>query len=130
MALTIQQYAQALHLALQEVGPKDHTKVLDNFVSILQSSGDIRKYESIIAEYEKLDAEAKGIKHAEVTFARDLEVNRHIIEELNGIVGAKVAIEKKVDESIIGGVVVRVEDTLIDASVKGQLESLKDTLSK
>ena len=40
----------------------------------------------------------------------------------------KTEIKTRVDESIIGGVVVRVDDTLIDASVRTQLNNLNNNL--
>ena len=130
MSITTKQYAEALHLALHEANPKDHDKVLDNFVAVLHTNGDLGKYEAVVAEYEKMDLEAQGIKKARVTFARETEVNKKIMDELNQIAGAKLQVEKEVDPDLIGGVVLRVDDTLIDASVRGQLNTLRDTLSK
>lgn len=130
MAITIQQYAEALLLAVQEANPKDHDRVLDNFVNILHANADLGKYEQIVAEFEKMDLASQGVKKAELTLARDAEVSEQILNELNDIAGAKLKLEKKVDESIIGGMVLRVDDTLIDASVKGQLDRLQGKLSE
>jgi F-type H+-transporting ATPase subunit delta len=128
MKLTSQQYAQALFEAVTETNPKDHDKVLDNFVKILAQNGDLGKHEEIDAAFRKLKLEAQGVKEAEVTIARDTEINSSLIHQLNEIVGSKIEIKKQVDESIIGGVVVRVDDTLIDASVKNQLNNLNKKL--
>ena len=43
--------------------------------------------------------------------------------------GRKVVVEATLDPSIIGGVVARVGDQLIDASVKGRLEALRRQLA-
>jgi F-type H+-transporting ATPase subunit delta len=51
------------------------------------------------------------------------------ISELNALVGKNLELKKKIDESLIGGVTIKVDDTLIDASVKSQLDKLKNTLS-
>ncbi len=125
---TSQQYAQALFEAISEAGANDQDLVLDNFVKILAQSGDLNKYNEIEKEFHKIEMKAKGISEAEVTVARNVEINSSLMNELNKIVGSKVEMKKKVDENIIGGVVVRVDDTLIDASVKGQLENLNREL--
>ncbi|MCL5666697.1 MAG: ATP synthase F1 subunit delta [Patescibacteria group bacterium] len=133
MKFTSQQYAQALYDAVSETNPKDHGLVMDNFAKILAQNGDLGKFPEIEAAYKKIDREAKGIKEAEVTVAREMELNQQIIKELNNAVQAsglssQLEVKKKVDESIIGGVIVRVNDTLIDASVKNQLENLNKSL--
>ena len=113
--LTSQQYAQALFEAVAETAPHDHDKVLDNFVKILAQNGDLGKYDEIDEEFRKLKLESHGIKEAEVTISRETEINQTIIAELNKVVSGKLEIKQKIDESIIGGVVVRVDDTLIEA---------------
>ncbi|MDR3642950.1 MAG: ATP synthase F1 subunit delta [Candidatus Doudnabacteria bacterium] len=136
MKITPHQYAAALFYAVSETAPNDHDKVLDNFVKILAQNGDLGKYEEIDLEFRKIKMEAQGIKEAEVTVAREAEINSNIVHELNRIVSAGVGadsirplqVKTKVDESLIGGVVVRVDDTLIDASVKTQLNNLNNSL--
>jgi F-type H+-transporting ATPase subunit delta len=138
MKLTSQQYAEALYDAISETAPHDHDKVLDNFVKVLAQNGDLGKYEEIEAEFRKLKLESQGIKEVEITIAREAEMNRVILDELNAVVRSHVGdglkpsptteIKTRVDESIIGGVVVRVDDTLIDAGVKNQLNNLNQAL--
>ena len=70
----------------------------------------------------------QGISEAKVTVARDVEINSGLMKSLNEIIGNKVEIKKQVDAGIVGGVVVRVDDTLIDASIKTQLENLNQEL--
>ena len=117
-------YAQALFEAVSEVGPKDHDQVLDNFVRILSQNGDIGRYQEIEQEYQKLSRQAKGVKEVEITTASNVN-SKEIIESLNKIIGGKAEVKQKIDQNLIGGVVVRIEDTLIDASVKNNLEKLR-----
>ncbi len=124
--LTPTQYAQALYDAVLET--KDHDVVLNNFVKILAQNGDLAKHDEIQEEYRKIDMKAKGIKEVQTTFAHDLHNNHQIVEELNKVVKGKAEFKSKIDENIIGGVVIRVDDTLIDASVKTQLRNLNKSL--
>jgi len=126
--LTSAQYAQALYDAIAETHPKDHDVVMDRFVRILAQNGDLNKHGEIEAAYKKLEMEAKGFKEAQVTVAHEAELNKGIIDELNKIAGVKLDIKKKVDENIVGGVIMRVDDTLLDASVKTQLNNLNQEL--
>ena len=128
MKFTTQQYAQALYESVQETNPKDYDKVLDNFVKILAQNGDLGKHPEIEAEYRRLEMKAKGLSVAEITVAQEMEINSGIISQLNRIVGGKMEVKKKIDQGIIGGIVVRVNDTLIDASLKTRLENLNNDL--
>jgi F-type H+-transporting ATPase subunit delta len=128
MKLTTEQYAQALYEALEAVNPKQHDAVIDNFVKVLQENNDLKRYEQIIGVYERLDRERRGVKDVELTFARETKVNAELLDELNQLIGAKSEVRTKIDESIIGGVIIRVDDTLIDVSTQGQLNRLKNQL--
>jgi F-type H+-transporting ATPase subunit delta len=72
----------------------------------------------------------RGIELATVTTAIPLEEadRRMITQWLAARIGRTVEIEEHVDPEIIGGVVARVGDQLIDASVRGQLEQLRRRL--
>ena len=132
MKLTAHQYAKTLFESLQDTHSKDHEKILDNFTEALVMNNDIAMFEEIAAEYEKLDKASKGIRIAEVTSAKPLErhAEKEIIEHLNKLASSKVELKKKVDERILGGVVIKLDDTLIDASVKTSLDELKRDLSE
>ena len=128
MKFTPQQYAQALFDSISETNPKDHDKIMDRFVKILAQNGDLNKHAEIEAEFRRLDMKAKGISEVEVTFAK--EHNTAILDELNEMVKGKAEYKTKIDQNIVGGLVVKVDDTLIDASVKTQLEHLNKELKE
>jgi F-type H+-transporting ATPase subunit delta len=128
MKLTSLQYAQALHDAVSQARPDDLDKVMDNFVKILAQNGDVQRYDEIEGEYKRLEMKAKGIREAEVTFAREIKMNKAILDDLNSAVDGKAEFKSKIDEGIVGGVIIKVDDTLIDASVKGQLSKLNEHL--
>ncbi len=124
-----QEYAQALFEAVFEVRPQDQDKVLDNFVKILAANGDLKMLDEIEAEYHRLEMKSKGIKEVQITTAREMKSDKAILQELNQIVGEKAEVKRNVDAGLVGGVVVRVDDTLIDASVKQRLDSLKKSIT-
>lgn len=132
MKYSAKNYAQALMESLESADPKDENQILDNFVKILAENNDIRLFEQISDEFHKLDLKKKGISQAEVITAHPIsrENEQQIIQQLNKIVKGNLELKKKVDEQLIGGVVIRVDDQLIDASVKNNLEQLKKELIK
>jgi F-type H+-transporting ATPase subunit delta len=75
--------------------------------------------------------ESKGIAHATVTSAVPLsaEDQRAIAQRLREITGGEVVLETEVDEGILGGLVVRIGDRLIDGSTKSRLLALKRRLA-
>ena len=126
--ITPKQYAQALFEAVKETRPKDHDIVLDNFVKILADNGHLSMCDKIMEECRCLEMEVKGITQAEITLSRDMKIDSAIIAELEHIVKSKLELKIKVDEGIVGGMIVRIGDTLIDASVKTQLQNFRKTL--
>lgn len=126
MRLTAKQYAQALHEAISESTPADQEKILDNFAQILHDNADLSKINQIEKDFLSL----QGIKQVQVSSARAFSEaeEKRIISELNEYVGVKVELKKKVDEGLLGGLVIKVDDELIDGSIAGSLKDLKNKL--
>ncbi|WP_053334055.1 F0F1 ATP synthase subunit delta [Gemmatimonas phototrophica] len=82
---------------------------------------------TIANEYDTLLDASEGIVHATVTVARATgeEETAMIGERLSKVVGKKVVPHVSVDPSIIGGVVVRIGDTVMDGSVRRKLAKLR-----
>jgi F-type H+-transporting ATPase subunit b len=72
-----------------------------------------------------------GDTSAEVTSAVPLtsEEKEIVNEDLLSKIGAQVNVAFRVDPAILGGLIVRVGDKVLDGSVAGQLESLRQRLS-
>ena len=122
--ITAKQYARALYEAIQETAPADHDKVLDNFVAILSQNGAAGIYDDIEAEYRSLDTAGRGIQEVVVTTAHDSKQDTEVIAELNRLIGKKIEIKRIVDENLVGGIVVRAGDTLIDGSIASSIRKL------
>ena len=132
MKFSAKQYAVALMESLETTDPKDQDKVLDNFVKVLAENNHMRLFDQIEQEFHKLDLAKQGIRQVQVKSAHPLSKSNEkaILEELNKLVKGKVELSSEVDERLIGGVIIRMEDQVIDASVKNQLEQLKENLGK
>lgn len=82
------------------------------------------------AVFVELANEARGIIVVEVTSAIELtrqEENR-LREKLSARTGKRVELVVHIDPSVIGGLIVKIGDTLIDGSIRGQLAVLKEKM--
>jgi len=80
--------------------------------------------------YILLANEARGMTTADVTTAIELDktLETALAAKLSAITGKKVSLNLAVDPAIIGGVVVKIGDRVIDGSIKGQLAALREML--
>ena len=74
--------------------------------------------------------EARNVRNAEVTAAKELTVAdlAAIKAKLTTLTGKEIRLTSKVDPSLMGGLVVRLGDKVIDGSVTKRLELLKEAL--
>jgi F-type H+-transporting ATPase subunit delta len=102
-----------------------HTLGLVTFV-VAQERG--RQLPQILEELSELAAEARSSVVAEVRSATPLDDRQQkaLAKALGEATGKKVEIKVLVDPSIIGGIVAKIGDTVIDGSVKSRLEQLKE----
>ncbi len=86
--------------------------------------------EEVYREYSNLYDEHLGILRVQATTARPLDEmqERALIRSLEQRTGKTVVLDKRVDPSLIGGIVVRIGDTVIDGSLRGQLQRLRHYL--
>ncbi len=86
---------------------------------------------AISSAFEELKAEDEGTLDAQIIAAAKptVAVTKSIVKKLEAKFGKKVSAEVVVDSEIIGGMKIIVGDTVIDASVKGQLQNLAYSLT-
>lgn len=86
----------------------------------------------VIEEYSALRDERGGIVNVDVTSAVELddEQSKKLIDVLAQYTGKKVRAKLSLDEELLGGVTVKIGDTILDNSVKHQLQLLSSALSE
>ncbi len=86
----------------------------------------------IFKEFTALVDKRNGVVKAKVISAVDLDdtLRKRMVSDLNKKTGKLVSADYKTDPDIIGGFVVRIEDTVYDASVKHQLSLLRAKFSE
>jgi F-type H+-transporting ATPase subunit delta len=102
-----------------------------NLVLLLIRRGRIELLPRVAAELRRLWEQRQGIVRAVVTSAAPLSAaeGAAVRERLAAMTGDRVEVEQAVDPSLLGGVVVRMGDRLIDGSVSGRLGRLRARLT-
>jgi F-type H+-transporting ATPase subunit delta len=102
-----------------------------NLIALLVRRGRIEQLPRVAQEFARLDDRRKGITHATAISAAPLDAKetRAIAARLEELIGGTIDLQTDVDPAILGGVIVRVGDRLIDGSVRGRLERLRNQLT-
>ncbi len=126
MKISNRQLAKNLYTALHEVQEKDRSQVLKNFVQMLYKMRKLSQVDRILSEYIAYEKEMNGEVALEVTTAHELtsEMKKMLEKDF----GKEITITEKVDESILGGIIIKTNNTIYDASIKASINQLKNTL--
>jgi len=103
--------------------------VVKNFLNLLLDKNRIGAIEAVTDYYSKLTDEVSGIARAEIVTARPLkeEALGRIEESLAGLTSKEIKSEVREEKDLIGGIVVKIGDLVLDGSVRAQLEGLKQS---
>jgi F-type H+-transporting ATPase subunit delta len=85
----------------------------------------------IAAQFEVLRAEVEGVIDVEVIAAREIAPaqQKRLTAALEKRLGREVRMQVRLDESLVGGAIVRAGDLVIDGSLKGRLARLGSALT-
>jgi len=101
-----------------------------NTMGVLNTKGRLGLLHGVIEAYQDLLDEQLGKVEVDVTVAHKLDGKslEEVRKKISAALKKDAIIHQYVDDKIIGGIVVRVDDKLIDASVKSQLQAMKHKL--
>lgn len=110
----------------------DAHPVTRNFLKVLVNNGRMDDATEIIEHFHELVREREQQLDVHVTSAVELEdaLRTKLEQRLSADTGKQVHLHTSVDPDIIGGLVVRYGDTLVDTSLRGRLESMRIALSR
>jgi len=114
---------------LQRIGAEPNSK---NLVYLLLDGERLASLEAISREVDAMIEAKAGRMAAEVTSARPLDAAQlsQIITALEKLSGKKLAVTRREDPDLLGGVVAKLGDTVYDGSLRTQLRTLRDELTK
>ncbi|MBA3047529.1 ATP synthase F1 subunit delta [Patescibacteria group bacterium] len=131
MKIASKQYAESLYQAVQNKNDSRIKDAIKIFFQILVQNNDLSKADEIINEFVKIWNKENGIIEAGVESAKTLDNN--IIKLLNNYIiklsGAKtVILNQKINKDILGGVIIKYGDKILDGSLRMRLGELRRSL--
>ncbi|WP_456387279.1 ATP synthase F1 subunit delta [Desulfolithobacter sp.] len=104
--------------------------VLTRFLDLLVEKKRAGILPDIALEMKAMVDREQGISHGSLVSAIELDASllEKIQATLEKITGTKVILETQVDPSIIGGIIAKVGDLVLDGSIKTQLNGLKESI--
>lgn len=129
MKFNPKQYAQGLLGLAQAATKKEIPSIVEQFVQFLVRTRQWRFANEILEQIENLVRVEEGKVKVVVESANHVDkfMRQHILDFLRRKEN-EVEFEEKIDQSILGGVKLRLNDLLIDATLSGQLERLRQQL--
>jgi len=108
------------------------SKVMNSFLQLVFEKGRIGFLDSINDFYQKLADELKGVARASLVSATAL--SSEAVEKIRGSLskrtGKNVILEIEQDPALIGGIVTRLGDLVLDGSIKTQLLNMRESLKR
>lgn len=105
--------------------------ILD-FCLLLAEKNRLREFDGIVSTFGALLDAEKGVVRGELLTAVELEQAKRdeIVKQLESKAKRTLVLEFGVSPEILGGVVLKVGDQVMDASLRAQLSILKDTIKR
>ena len=105
-------------------------KIMGNFLNLLVQKKRAEILRDIAEEFQILVDAEKNVSHGSVISAVALsdELQANIQATLEKLTGKKVKLSTSVDPSLIGGIIAKVGDLVLDGSTRKQLAGLKDSI--
>lgn len=125
--LAADQKQAALAAILDKAGAHELTK---KFLGIVARNNRLFALSAIVLSFKKLCADARGEINAEAISAHPLtEANvADLKTKIEGYIGKSVQLSTKVDADLLGGLIVKVGDTMIDSSLRTKLNRLQNAM--
>ena len=126
---TAEAQLKALDAVLQRAGISG---IAANFLKVLTRNRRLFAVSDVIRAFRSLVAKFKGEATADVTVAETLtDRNLDALKTaLKSVTGKDVALNVKVDPSIIGGLVVKLGSRMVDSSLRTKLNSIKHAMKE
>lgn len=117
---------------IEEVFGDKLSQEMNNFLKIIIDKRRGHFIEQIKWEYEKIVNEHKGIIEATAITAISLnDKDKTILQnKLSSLTGKTVKLSNEIDKNVVGGILIKIGDKVIDGTIKSRLEEMKESLSQ
>ncbi|HEX9664303.1 MAG TPA: ATP synthase F1 subunit delta [Patescibacteria group bacterium] len=126
------QYALTLDLITAEADKKDIPRLIDGLIGLMTRNNDLGLADQVINQYQKLVKDQQGEIDIEVVSAKKIEPDqkKDLEQKLLTKNIKQININNVIDKNILGGLVVKYKDFILDASLVSQLNNLQQSLKQ
>jgi F-type H+-transporting ATPase subunit delta len=124
---------EAKHAVIEEIAERLSVgQMTKNTLRMLVDRSRISLIGHIAQGLREMNDARRGLVRAEVTSAAPMIDTYYVrlTEQLERMTGQKIAIDRKVDPAILGGVVTRIGDMIYDGSLRSRLEAMRASLTQ
>ncbi|MFA6271751.1 MAG: ATP synthase F1 subunit delta [Patescibacteria group bacterium] len=128
--ITPKKYAQALYESLEGKDKAEIASAITSFIEVLVRNKSISKSDKVISAFHDYLNEQEGVQAVSVYSVKELSK-----DEKNEIKsGLKQALKKEIElieyinPELMGGVILKYGDVIVDGSVKSKIENLANTI--
>lgn len=132
MKVSIKQYSQTLFELTEKKSQEEILDVVKRFAGQLKADGQLKNSEKIMEKFVELCNIANETVVAQVVCHRELsaDISKEVKEFVKKkYIAKEVEINVSVDEKIKGGILIRIGDEIMDASISSQLKKLGKILA-
>lgn len=122
--------SQQLLQVYADVAGEQFDQPMLNFLLVLMENRRIAALGDICQQFQKFATESSGTKEVQVVSSYELsdEQVETLTSNLEKRYDCKVKLNCQIDSNLIGGAVIRVEDDILDNSLLGRINRLKDVM--
>ena len=128
MKITPRQYAELLYAITRDKKKKEAEDNIKRFVQLLVSRRSIKIAPSIIRIYEEVYS--KKTRIPKIKYWVNQSLSEGIKKSLKNKFGQDADIKENIDETLVDGIKIQINDKVYDASIKNQLKQIARTLTK
>jgi len=130
--ITPKQYATSLYESIKDAHGEELTQRIRIFLLLIKKRKDLKNLNKIYQAFIKVYQVNERILSAEVITSHQLSniVKEEIINWLKKETKRSAGIKEIIDPEILGGVIIKYEDTVVDGSLRNKLNKLKESLIK
>ncbi|MCX6740225.1 MAG: ATP synthase F1 subunit delta [Candidatus Parcubacteria bacterium] len=131
--ISSKKYAQALYELTNDLSKEQIKLEIGNFIKLIARNKDLNKIDKIFKAFDEYAKKQESIVDVSVVSAEILSPSQK--EDLKQQIKKEqkvktVNLQEQVDKSLLGGFILKIGDTIFDASLKSRLASLRADLKK
>ncbi|MFA4834318.1 MAG: ATP synthase F1 subunit delta [Patescibacteria group bacterium] len=133
MKITAKQYGEALFESVSDASGGKVKEVVKNFCRVLKANNQVSQLGKIIGQFEQIWNKKNNITKAEIISALKLApetekvIGRYLVKTANG---GEVKLSKQIDKNILGGVIIKHGDRILDESLRTRLAEFKNAIGR